>query len=168
MRFLLDLSQAFLQSSSPSLALTHLSQCLRLSQAAKATHFSCSALVQMSHCFLLMDKPKFAISLLRAKRLEIMESGNVLVRGCAHFTLAQAILLDTGEVLGEDAREETLDLLRLSLSDFTDCGAVLKQLDVLAVLSRLYSLLGDAFSEQREQATDQLLRLYKTTEFLEK
>ena len=168
MRYLLDVSQAFLQSSSPSKALTPLSQCLRLSQAAKATNFSAATIVQMSHCFLLMEKPKFSLSLLRAKLLEIAECGSVLIRGSAHFTLAQAILLDTGEVLSEEAREEILCLLRLALTDFSECGAVLKQLDVLAVFCRLYALLGDSFSAEREQATEQLMRLYRTTEILEK
>ena len=72
------------------------------------------------------------------------------------------------DTLSEENSEEILDLLQLSLSDFTDCGAVNKQLDVLALLTHLYTKLGEKFSEEKERSTDQLWYLYHEIQKLKK
>lgn len=159
MRYLLDVAQCALQGTCPGNANTPLSQCLALSDAAKATHYSSAVHIQQAHCFLLLNKPGFAVRLLRAKLLEIVECGGILMRAAAHFTLAQALMMETDK-LNEENSAEILELLQLSLSDFTDCGAVNKQLDVLALLTNLYTKLGDKFSEEKERSTDQLWHLY--------
>ena len=167
MRYLLDVAQCALQSTCPGNANTPLSQCLSLSDAAKATHYTSAVHVQQAHCFLLLNKSEFAVRLLRAKLLEIVECGGILVRAAAHFTLAQALMMET-DTLSEENSEEILDLLQLSLSDFTDCGAVNKQLDVLALLTHLYTKLGEKFSEEKERSTDQLWYLYHEIQKLKK
>ncbi|KAI6654685.1 hypothetical protein LOD99_1079 [Oopsacas minuta] len=167
MRYLLDIAQCALQSSCPAMATTPLTQCLSLSDAAKATHYSSAVHVQQAQCFLLLDKPKFALRLLRAKLLEIVECGSVLLRASAHLTLAQALMMGTDK-LNENNSEEIFDLLNICLTEFTDCGAIKKQLDVLTVLTGLYTRLGDSYSQEKERLTDQIWDLYQKIEELEK
>ena len=163
MRYLLDLSQALLLTNSPALSLTPLSQCIALSQAAKAMHYHSSALVLLSHCYLLIDKPEFATRLLQAKLLQITECGSVLLSGSAHLNLAQALIMKEKKGLFRvEVCDEIVNLLKHSLTDFTKCGAVRKQMDVLQLLYQVYGQLGNSFLDEKERTAEQFAILHHT------